>query len=223
MEKLVYVQFGGESPNPAALARELAEHGALRIAVNVSDAHVAEKLGARITRLEPTLSAVVSFWLDDADERDALECVLTRGSTRLAGYSVLESVALANTTHIAAPSQRTPGINMIACIAPKIGQSYDAWLEHWLGEHRRVALETQATYAYVRNVVVRALTPDAPPWKGIVEEGFAADAVGDPMTWYKAEGSKAKLQANLARMIASCRAFLELDRVESHPMSEYRF
>jgi hypothetical protein len=43
------------------------------------------------------------------------------------------------------------------------------------------------------------------------------------MAWYKADGSKEKLQANLARMIASCQAFLELDRVESHPMSEYVF
>jgi hypothetical protein len=43
------------------------------------------------------------------------------------------------------------------------------------------------------------------------------------MAWYKAGGSQAKLQANLGRMIESCRQFLDLERVESHPMSEYRF
>jgi hypothetical protein len=223
MEKLVYVLFGPVSTTPEALARELEAHGARRIAVNVSDAHVAAKLGSRITRLEPTLGGVVSFWQNDALDRAALERTLRAASSRIAGYSVLESVALANTTHTAKPSQRTPGINMIACIAPKAGQPLDAWLEHWLEEHRRVALETQATYAYVRNIVVRALTPDAPPWKGIVEEGFAAETVGDPMAWYKAGGSQDKLQANLGRMIASCQKFLELERVESHPMSEYLF
>ncbi len=223
MEKLVYVLFGSKPPNPAALATDLAAHGARRIAVNVSDEHVAAKLGSRITRLDPTLSAVVSFWLESAFDLGALERVLAGVSSKLAGYSVLESVALANATHRAAPAQRTPGINMIACIAPKTGQSYDDWLEHWLGEHRRVALETQATYAYVRNIVVRALTPGAPPWKGIVEEGFDAETVGDPMAWYKASGSQQKLQANLGRMIASCQAFLDLDRVESHPFSEYLF
>lgn len=223
MEKLVYVLFGSVSKTPEALARELEAHGARRIAVNLSDAHVAAKLGSRITRLEPTLGGVVSFWLDAALDRTALEVTLRFASSMIAGYSVLESVALANTTHTAAPSQRTPGINMIACIAPKTDQPLDAWLEHWLEDHRRVALETQATYAYVRNIVVRALTPGAPPWRGIVEEGFEADAVGDPMLWYKAGGSREKLAANLGRMIASCQSFLELERVESHPMSEYRF
>ncbi len=191
--------------------------------MNVPDAHVEARLAARITRLDPTLSAVISFWLDDVDTRAELEPALAHGAAQLAGYSVLESVALPNTTRVAPAGERTPGVNMIACIAPKAGQAYDEWLEHWLGEHRRVALETQATYAYVRNVVVRALTPGAPAWKGIVEEGFDAAAVGDPMAWYKAGGEKAKLAANLGRMIASCQAFLELDRVESHPMSEYRF
>jgi hypothetical protein len=56
-----------------------------------------------------------------------------------------------------------------------------------------------------------------------VEEGFPAEAVGNPMVWYKAEGDPKKLQANVARMVESCKAFLDLDRVESHPTSEYRF
>jgi hypothetical protein len=223
MEKLVYALFAPVAPDPGPLAAELSDLGACRIRVNVSDEHVAAKLGSRMTRLDPTLAAVVSFWLDTILDRAPLEAVLARAAPRIAGYSVLESVALANTTRIAPQGQRTPGINMIACIEQKPGQSHEAWLDHWLEEHCRVALETQATYAYVRNVVVRALTPGAPPWKGIVEEGFAAESVGNPMAWYKADGSKEKLQANLARMISSCQAFLELDRVESHPMSEYVF
>ena len=42
------------------------------------------------------------------------------------------------------------------------------------------------------------------------------------MRWYKAEGSPETLQRNVKRMVESCRAFLDLERVESHPMSEYR-
>ncbi len=223
MEKLVYVLFGRVSASPAAIARELGTFGAQRITVNASDEHVTAKLGSRITRLDPTLGAVVSFWVEACLDRSPIERALAIASERLAGYSVLESVALPNRTHVAADSERTPGINMIACIAPKAGQSYDAWLEYWLEEHRGVALEVQASYAYVRNVVVRPLTPGAPPWKGIVEEGFPSDAVGDPMVWYKADGSRQKLETNLARMLASCRRFLDLEQVESHPFSEYRF
>jgi hypothetical protein len=100
--------------------------------------------------------------------------------------------------------------------------TWDAWIHHWHGHHKRVALETQCTYAYVRNVVVRRLDDDAPPWAGIVEEGFPAEAVTDPMKWYCADGDPEVLKRNLGRMLESCRAFLDLDRVESHPMSEYR-
>ena len=58
--------------------------------------------------------------------------------------------------------------------------------------------------------------------RGLVEEGFPTEAVTDPMLWYKAEGSQERLQANLGRMIDSVRSFLDIDRVQSLPMSEYR-
>jgi hypothetical protein len=131
-------------------------------------------------------------------------------------------VALANTTRRAAPGERTPGVNVVACIAAAPGLSREEFLAHWLERHRTVALETQATYAYVRNVVVRALTAGAPAWDGIVEEGFPAEAVGDPMRWYRA-ASPEELKQRMERMLASCRAFLDLGRVESHPLSEYVF
>ena len=143
-----------------------------------------------------------------------------RGAAR--GVSVLESVALANTTRRAAPGERTPGVNVVACIAAAPGVSRGEFLERWLDRHRTVALETQATYAYVRNAVVRALTPDAPAWDGIVEEGFPPEAFGDPMVWYRAR-SREELRERLERMLESCRSFLDLARVEQHPLSEYRF
>jgi len=118
--------------------------------------------------------------------------------------------------------ERTPGINMIACLERPERMPWEAWIEQWHGPHRRVALETQCTFHYVRNVVVRALTPAAPPWSGIVEEGFPADAITDPMIWYKGDGSADVMKANLRRMVESCQKFLDLDRVESHPLSEYR-
>ena len=73
----------------------------------------------------------------------------------------------------------------------------------------------------MRNVVVRPLTPGAPPWAGLVEEGFPTEAVTNPMLWYEAGGSPEKLRENLGRMLASVRAFLDIERVESPPMSEW--
>jgi len=223
IEKLVYVLLGARRLDAAELAHELARAGARGIRLNLADAHVAGKQASRIARVEPPLGAVASFWVDDVDRRAPFEDALAPRAERLAGYSVLESVALANTTRRAPPGERTPGINVIACIAAAPGMSRAQFLEHWLERHRTVALELQATYAYVRNVVVRPLTANAPAWDGIVEEGFPAEAVGNPMLWYSAGGSPELLKERLGQMIASCREFLDLARIEQHPLSEYVF
>jgi len=178
---------------------------------------------ARITQLEEPPCGMISVWVDLADalDRAPIEAEIARATARHAGYLVVESVPLLNTTHTAKPGERTPGTTLMTCLIPRAGMAYDDFLEHWQVVQRQVAMETQCTYRYVRNVVVRALTPEAPPWVGIVEEGFPTEAVTDPMLWYDAHGSQEKLEQNRGRMIESVSAFLDLTRIESHPTSEY--
>jgi hypothetical protein len=230
VEKLVYVVWKPAGVPDPEFARALLEGvapkltalGARGLTLHLPDAEVQGVLRARITRLDPPVSGLVSFWLDAADERAPLESALAEATSRLAGYLVVESVPLRNTTRPAPLGRRTPGIVMVALIERPERMPWEDWIAHWHGHHRKVALETQCTFSYVRNVVVRALTPGAPRWAGIVEEGFPAEAVTDPMRWYKAEGSPDTLKRNVRRMVESCQAFLDLDRVESHPTSEYR-
>lgn len=229
MEKLVYVLWRPLRSTADDFSRVLRAAatrwpglGASRISINTVDHFVEPALSARLTHLDPPPSAVACFWMDACDDRGPIEKELKEIADRLAGYLVVESVPLVNTTHTAGLGERTPGTNMIALIERPERIPYDRWIEHWHGHHKRVALETQCTYAYVRNVVVRPLTPGAPPWAGIVEEGFPSEAVTNPMIWYRAEGSEETLQRNMGRMIESVQAFLEIERVESHPMSEYR-
>ena len=230
MEKLVYVLW--KSPEATAqdfqstilgdVCKRFEELGVHGLTVNLADDAIGDAVSARITRLDPTLDGTLNFWLDTADDRGPFEEAIDAATSRSAGYLVVESVPILNTTHRAEPGKRTPGINMIACLERPERIAWDAWIEHWHGHHRRVALETQCTFHYVRNVVVRPLTEGAPRWSGIVEEGFPAEAIGDPMIWYKGDGSPELMKRNLKRMIDSCQVFLDLDRVESHPMSEYR-
>jgi len=200
----------------------LLEQGAARLSVNVVDEHVAHTHDVRLTRQDPPIAGMVSFWVDVAEDRAPCEDALAAATDRMAGYLVLESVPIINTTHTAALRERTPGINVLACIERPERLTQDAWLHHWYGHHRKVAVETQCSYAYVRNEVVRPVTDDAPPWAALVEEGFPAEAVTDPMLWYCADGSKEKMEHNFGRMMESVAAFLDVDRVESNPMSEYR-
>ena len=230
MEKLVYVVWKPPATSDEAFASTLRERvapqlstlGARRLTLHLVDAEATSVQRARITRLEAPVAGLVSFWLDAADQRGPLEAALAEATARLAGYLVVESVPLRNTTRRVPLGQRTPGIVMVALIERPERMPWEAWIAHWHGPHREVALETQCTFLYVRNVVVRALTAHAPPWAGIVEEGFPAEAVTNPMLWYQAEGSPETLKRNVKRMVESCKAFLDLDRVESHPMSEYR-
>ncbi len=229
MEKLACVLWKPADVSDAAFAKslreaapELARRGAMGLRINVVDDDVAAGAAVRVGRMDPPKAAFVTFWLHEAAAlRGALLAALEARASRVVAYLVVESNPILNTTHVAPRGERTPGFNLVTCIVPKEGLAYDEFLERWHVEHRQVALETQPTFAYVRNEIVRALTPGAPRWAAIVEEGFPIEALSDQAVWYAAEGSPEKLAANRKRMIESCLAFLALDRVEAHPMSEY--
>jgi len=205
-------------------AGELVRLGAGSLRVNIVDAHVAPGTDVRVGRMDPAKAAFVTFWVDEADAiRAELLPALTRHASRVAAFLVVESIPLRNTTRLVKPGERTPGFNLVTGIVPKDGLAYDEFIAHWHTEHRAVALETQSSFAYVRNEIVRALTKDAPQWAAVVEESFPIEALTDPAVWYAAAGSPARFEANRRRMMESCLAFLALDRVDSHPMSEYVF
>jgi hypothetical protein len=207
-----------------AAAPELVRRGAIGVRVNAVDDSVAAGGAARVGRMDPPKSAFVTFWLHEADAvRGPLLDALAARAARVAAYLVVESVPLRNTTQLVPPGERTPGFNLVTCIEPKAGLAYEEFIRLWHTEHRVVALETQSTFAYVRNEIVRALTPDAPRWAAVVEESFPIEALTDPAVWYAAQDSPERLEPHRRRMIESCLAFLALDRVESHPMGEYVF
>jgi len=206
-----------------AIAPELARLGAMNVRINVVDEHVAAGASVRVGKMEPK-AGFVTFWLHEADDlRGALLAAVSSQASRVAAYLVVESTPLRNTTQLARPGERTPGFNAVTAIVPRDGLSYDEFIHRWHTEHRVVALETQSTFAYVRNEIVRALTPGAPQWAALVEESFPIAALSDQSVWYAAVGDPDRLERNRRRMIESCVAFLALDRVESHPMSEYVF
>jgi hypothetical protein len=207
-----------------AAAPELARQGAGSLRLNIVDEHVAAGTGVRVGKMDPPKAAFATFWLDEADAvHGGLLAALSGHASRVAAYLVVESNPLRNTTQLAKPGERTPGFNLVTGIVPKDGITYEQFIHLWHTEHRVVALETQSTFAYVRNEIVRALTPNAPNWAAVVEESFPIEALTDPAVWYAAEGAPARLEEHRRRMVQSCLAFLALDRVESHPMSEYVF
>ena len=229
MEKVCYVLWKAEARTAADFAAALLGPVVERIArisrgplsLLVADAAAEAVAKARIQRTTPPVAGMLSLWLDSVDARGAVEDALAPATARHAGFLVTESVPVENRTHRAPLGQRTPGITMLSLLEKPERLSQDEWIRIWHEHHTPLAMEIQCTYLYVRNVVVRPLTPGAPPWAGLVEEGFPTEAVTNPMLWYEAGGSPEKLRENLGRMLASVRAFLDIERVESLPMSEW--
>jgi hypothetical protein len=229
VEKLIYVVWKPDDLPVDRLrhdllgptAQELMGVGVRALAVNLADEQAAFAQGLRITRIDTPMVGTVSVWVNTHLNRAPVERALARLFSRLAGYLVVESVPIVNTKHVAAPGARVPGICTVAFLQKPDALTYDAWLELWQGQHTPVAIETQSTFLYIQNVVVRALTADAPAWTAIVEEAFPAEAATDPMVFYDAGGSQEKLRERQRRMFASVQKFIDLSRLESHPMSSY--
>jgi hypothetical protein len=229
MEKLIYVvwkeadacvrDFKQELLGP--VAEELLKRGARKLSMSIADELAEYAQASRITQMTNPMSATISLWLDTALARAPFERAIASAATRYTGHLVTESVPIVNTTHTAPVGERTPGINTIAFLEKPDSMTYEAWLDQWQGHHTQVAIDTQSTFLYIQNVVVRTLTEGAPPWTAIVEEGFPGEALTDPMVFYAAGNSEEKLTENRNQMIESCRKFIDFSRLESHPMSEY--
>jgi hypothetical protein len=232
MEKLVYLLWDdAEIADPSAdafrdhllsrLPDVLAANAAYQLKICVTDGAV--DAGEKLHLGPHAPQALVSFWLECVQDRVVCEAALDECSKRMAGYLVVESQPLRRASQPEALGSRVPGFTLVGCIEPADGVSHAEFIERWETVHRDVAIATQSTVSYVRNEVVRPLTVDAPTWGGIVEEGFPFDALIDPRVFYDAVDDEERFRKNSKRMVESCMAFLSIDRVDSHPMSEYRF
>lgn len=230
MEKLVYLLWKrtADANNDvfrdrliADVPHALAALGASQIKLSISDGDVASGAALHLGARKP--DALLSFWLECIQDRGPAETLVAASVGRHAGYLVVESQALRLVTDPRKRGTRTPGFSLVGCIEPRRGVSHAEFIERWETVHRDVAITTQSTFSYIRNEVVRPVTKDAPPWTGIIEEGFPVEALTQPQAFYDAVGDERKFKVNLKAMMDSCNAFLSLEDVDSHPMSEYRF
>jgi hypothetical protein len=229
VEKLAYLLWKPEAASGDAFrdhllgttASELLAAGALKLQVDASDAAVVPAAPLRLVSARPLPDALVTLWLHTHLDRGPAERALAAAAPRIAGYLVLESEPIPNVTRRARDGERTPGYSQIALIQrpPRLGPEH--WLQIWQGSHTRVAKETQSTFRYVQNRVVQALTQGGPSFDAIVEEGFPEAAMTSPHAFYDAVGDDAKLEKNRRRMLESSGRFIDFDRIDVIPMSEY--
>ncbi|MEM7410939.1 MAG: hypothetical protein AAF430_11940 [Myxococcota bacterium] len=231
MEKIVTLLWRPERQDPQSFADHLREKtapqlralGARALKVCVEDDAVAAGAGLRMNPQGPPKAAMVSYWTGLAQDRGPFESLLAEPSERLASFLVVESIPIVNETHVSPPGERTEGFSQVTCIRAKQGLPYDEFIRIWQTEQRPCAIETQSTFQYVRNEIVRRLSGDTPRWSAIVEEGFPIGALDNPEVFYDAVGEPEKFRTNLRRMIDTCQKFLQMDATDVTAMSEYVF
>ena len=110
--------------------------------------------------------------------------------------------------------QRSPGVLTVGLIHRPLDLGYDEWIERWHGTQSPRSGALQPRTRYVRNEVVRALTPDAPEVHGIVEEGWpSARHVADPMLFFNTGGDRLRSGRSSRRCSTNVNACLDLARL----------
>ena len=123
------------------------------------------------------LAASVSIWIDSYDNRAAARVRPGRG--RRADLRLdrrRERVAPPTATTARGPTASSPpACRSRPSSTRRQGLSDDDFYRIWHGEHTPLSFEIHPLWLYVRNQVLRSITPGAPPVRGIVYEAVPTD------------------------------------------------
>lgn len=223
MEKIVYLLWSDQlASEKQTLAEALKKVGAQHVRVNVADDDItAGSHMQTATSLKELPSGIVTFWLNSSFERQAVESVLDTLQGLYYGYSVCESEPLPNIKHPPTTGVRCEGFNQIVLLKKPDHLSREKWLDIWLNNHTRVAIDTQQTFGYRQNIVVRRFDENAPELDAIIEENFPIGALNDDKVFYAAniDGEKTMIE----QMMDSCLRFIDFTRMNRLITSEYNY
>ena len=235
MDKLIYILWGPKGQDKTQrqqvllkdVAPKLLASGAVRLTMYIVDEDSNVKSSAPFHPGE-RMCAEVAFWLNHVEQRVPCEEALRSAGFRFAGYLVDETVYTEyGGNRYSGPrnwpdGQRSPGIVAVTLMERPKRLSHEEWIKRWHGRQSPVSEAMQPRSRYIRNVVVRALTPDAPPYEGIVEEAWPSiKHITNPFIFYGAGKNPFKLVWNMVVMLRSVTSFLDLTRIRTTNTSEY--
>ncbi|WP_123028973.1 EthD domain-containing protein [Mycolicibacterium stellerae] len=225
MEKVILTLRGVDADDAwcarlrAHVAADLLDIGLPGLAINVRDAEVRDSL-MTLTTMDPPVVAFVNVWVQQSygTQLQAATALLAKECEEVAAYLVTESVPLRPPPTVS--GQRTAGLANMALLRRPADLDEATWLSRWHVDHTPVAIETQSTFGYTQNAVVRALTAGAPAISAIVEELFPAEAISDLHAFFGAADDD-DLRDRMERMLASTAAFGANENVDTVPTSRY--
>jgi hypothetical protein len=236
VEKLVYLVWDRPSRAPEEvrsrflddIAPRLLDLGALRLQIDLDDD------GAQVSSMVPIpddelpVRACVSFWVEANDFRAPFETVLADAGVRRAGYLVTESLFCDyggnahSTARDWADGTRSPGITTLTVFDKPAGMDDDTFYGHWYSHQSTMSEWMQPRARYVRNAVVRALTPGAPRYRAIVEESWpTVEHLTNLTTFFGADDVPDELGERIRIMLDSTKLLYNPATMRNYTMSEY--
>ena len=235
MVKLIYVLWALEGqPKKETgdlllneVQQKLYDAGVTKLTIYIDDEFSTVRSPAPKLYPGPEISAELSLWVDGVERHGDIEKILKPYRFRIAGYLVEESIytEYGGNRHFHErdwpDGQRSPVVMAVTLMERPHRLSHEEWIRRWHGTQSPVSEAMQPRARYIRNVVVKAVTPDAPPFEGIVEEAWpSARHITNPFLFYGAKNIF-QLAGNMYRMFRSVSGFLNFTKIRTSTMSEY--
>jgi len=201
----------------------LQELGAKGVQLNLADESVVPAASLMTQRGAVPVAGLLQLWLDTSHERVSRPNRCGGAGIRRPqrGYLVTESVIHRTQRALPQLGRRTEGWSLVSLIERPPRLDPAAWLDVWQRLHVPVALATQDIHLRAERFRRARADADAPPYDAFVEEGFPDGAMSDPAVFFDAVGNAARQQSNADTIMASCARFLDFDRIDVVPMSQF--
>jgi hypothetical protein len=162
----------------------------------------------------PELGLLVQVWLTSYDDRGPVEDVL-RQAGPVDGYLVTESEPQPLTDRDWPDGTASPGISHVTWFPKPERLTEEDFLHGWHEVHTpHSAALHPLRWTYVRDTVVRTLTPGSPPVRAIVVERFReVDDYADPKRLF---GPAEAFEQNMKDLPG----YADLEDISSRPMHE---
>lgn len=199
----------------------LADPSVLSLKLCIVDDFVAPAAAYRMQSImTPAWDACVIAWCHAADNILAHRAALDNSCDHFHAYIVSESDRLPVDYSALQRGDKSDGMNEIVALQKPDWLAREEWIRIWHESHTQIAIDTQSTYGYRQNIVSRALTPDAPGVDAFIEENFPEKAIHSRLGFYDVDTEEEKQQREQA-MIESCARFIDFEKIDCTPTSEY--
>jgi hypothetical protein len=189
--------------------------------INIVDENVNEAAALAQINYSQNPDAIVFTKVASQYYSENIISILQSFATKVEGFIVSESIILQDDSKDH-QGKRSEGFSQVVFLEKPLEMTEFDWFDHWTHHHTKIAIETQSSFTYIQNTVVRPLQKDSPNFIAVIEECFPSEAMSNPSIFYNAENNSELLLKNTELMMDSCSRFIDFQKIEVIPTSRYR-